>query len=230
MTYDPAFMNRPIAQLDYLHRPARRASCSTGATRSNNWPRIATTSRPRISSSSASSRPHRSRRPGASRSRCTPCFTENVRSHGGLPVRRASDGHLPEHSGRCRPSTLTRQDFRQGVGTRQTHRSSRRCRASPPMPPPHRRRSVYLPGQRPQLHRQLPEHAIKMPAEKSTRTVLSSPGRAVHSACRPRAGTAAREPCGTSGARMWIVLALAGASAALYVHSHGGPTRPCSGC
>ena len=62
---------------------------------------------------------------------------EHQEVHGGVPVRRAPDGHLPEHRRRAvRPSTPTpsRSSTRRLADAARRTGSSPRCRASPPRP------------------------------------------------------------------------------------------------
>ena len=117
---------------------------------------------------------------------------EREEVHGGVPLRRAPDGHLPEH-GRRAVDVLSGREARSST-------RSRGCAADAPADrqgaehrrlrlPPHHRPPVHLPGQRPELHRQLPEHAV----QDAGREVPAEPGagararRAVHPARRSRA-------------------------------------------
>jgi citrate synthase len=90
--------------------------------------------------------------------------------------------------------------------------------------PPQHRPAVRLPGQRPELHRQLPEHAV----QDDRAQVPAAPGarararRAVHPARRPRTELQHERDAGIGSSHVDPYSALAGAAAALYGPLHGG--------
>ena len=87
------------------------------------------------------------------------------------------------------------------------------------------RPAVHLPGQRAQLHRQLPEHAVQDDrAAIQAATRCSSARSTCSSSCTPiTSRTAARTRCAAIGSsQVDPYSALAGAAAALYGPLHGG--------
>ena len=116
---------------------------------------------------------------------------EHQEVHGGLPVRRPPDGHLPEHRRRAVDLLPGREEhLRQGLAAAPdapAHRQGaehRRLRVPPQHRPP-----VRLSRQRSELRRQLPEHAV----QDDRAEVSAEPGahararRALHPARRSRA-------------------------------------------
>ncbi len=88
---------------------------------------------------------------------------EHQEADGGLPVRRASDGHASEHRRRVLDVLSGRQeDLRRAVAQEadppadRQGADDRRLRL-----PPQHRAALRLSGQRSQLRRQLPEHAVQ---------------------------------------------------------------------
>ncbi|CAA9415920.1 MAG: Citrate synthase (si), partial [uncultured Nocardioides sp.] len=111
--------------------------------------------------------------------------------HGGIPLRRPPDGHAdglhrrpvdvlprrPQHQRRREPPPADRADDRQDAD------------AGRLVVPPHAGQAVRLPRQRPELHRQLPLHAVQdeRAAVRGRRAPGQGPRRALHPARRPRA-------------------------------------------
>jgi hypothetical protein len=120
---------------------------------------------------------------------------DGAREHPGVhrrvPLRRAPDGHPGEHRGGALDVLSRRQERRRpGVpppADLPPHRQDADARGLRVPPPP--RPALRLPGQRPQLRRQLPEHDV----QDDRGEVQAEPGaregarRAVHPARGPRA-------------------------------------------
>ena len=116
---------------------------------------------------------------------------EHQEVHGGVHLRRAPDGRVHQHRRRDVDLLSGRQaDLQCRIAAQadppadRENADHRRLRLSPQHRPP-----LRLPRQRPQLHRQLPEHAVQddrgeVPAEPEAR---ARPRRAVHPARRSRA-------------------------------------------
>ena len=116
---------------------------------------------------------------------------EHQEAHGGVPVRRAPDGDLPQHGRRALDVLSRRQaDLRQGVAAEADAPADcegaehRRLRV-----PPQHRTPVHLSRQRAELHRQLPEHAVQDDRAEVPPQSGAGAGarRAVHPARRSRA-------------------------------------------
>ena len=160
---------------------------------------------------------------------------ERQEADGGVPVRRASDGDLHQHR-RCAVHALSRRQA--GVRSAGAQpavpaagregREHRRLRVSPQHRP-----QLRLPGQRPHLHRQLPEHAV----QDDRGEVPPQPGagararRAVHPARRPRAELQHDRDAGRSAARTWIRIRPSPARRPRCGgRSTAARTKPCCGC
>ena len=116
---------------------------------------------------------------------------EHQEVHGGLQLRRPSDGRVRQHGRRAVDVLSRRQGHLRRRVAAQADRPADRQGADHRrlrLPPQHRP-ALRLPRQRPQLHRQLPEHAV----QDDRGEVHAEPGarararRAVHPARRPRA-------------------------------------------
>ena len=161
---------------------------------------------------------------------------EHQEVDGGLPVRRAPDGRSSSaRSARCRrfyPDAKNIFDKavaaaadapadRQGA-------EHRRLRVPPQHRPP-----LHLSRQRPELHRQLPEHAVQddraeVPAEPGARRARST----CSSSCTPiTSRTAARRRCGRSAARTSIrTRRWPARRRRSTVRCTAARTKPCCGC
>ena len=116
---------------------------------------------------------------------------EHQEADGGVPVRRAPDGRLPQHGRRVLDVLPGRQeDLRRAVAQEADPPADcqgadhRRLRLPPQHRPP-----LHLPRQRPELRRQLPEHAVpddgaEVPGQPGARAGARG---ALHPARRPRA-------------------------------------------
>ena len=193
MTYDPAFMNTAVVpQPHHLHRrrqghPALPRLPDRAAGRAQHLPRDRLPDPVRRAADG-----RRSCRTGRTRSRCTRWCTRTSRSSWRAspttPIRWA-----------CSSSTVGAMSTFYPDG-KQIFDAESRASADPAADrqdadhrglrlPPQHRPALRLPRQRPQLHRQLPEHAVQddraeVPAEPGARARAR---RAVHPARRPRA-------------------------------------------
>ena len=178
----------------------------------------------------------RSWRRGRIRSRCTRCCTRTSRSSwtasATTPTRWASSS---APSRRCRRSIRTAS-----TSSTTERRKLQILRLIAKMPtiaafayPPQHRAPLRLSRQRPQLHRQLPEHAVQDDREQ----VQAEPGaragarRAVHPARRPRAellhqrDARHRQLARRSRTRPWPARPRRSTA-----RCTAAPTRPCCGC
>ena len=111
--------------------------------------------------------------------------------HGGLPLRRPSHGHLPEHGGRAVDVLSRREaDLRRGrpaVAGGPAHRQGdqhRRLRL-----PSQPRQTLQLPRPGAHVHRQFSRHAVQGPraAVSARPRARAGAGHSLHPARRPRA-------------------------------------------
>ena len=192
MTYDPAFMNTANCRsAHHLHRrrqghPALPRLSDRAARRGKRLPRNRLPDPVRRAAD-------RGAAAGVDAGNHAPhdAPREHQEADGGLPVRRAPDGDLPQHRRRdVRLLSRRQEHLRQVVAAAADAPADRQGAEHRRLGlPPQHRPALRLSRQRPELHRQLPEHAV----QDDRAEVPAEPGadararRAVHPARRPRA-------------------------------------------
>ena len=160
---------------------------------------------------------------------------EHHEADGGVPVRRPPDGHVHQHGRRALDVLSRRQEhLLERVAAPADDSADRQgaddCRLRlPPLDRP----ALQPARQRPELHRQLPEHAVQDDrAEVHGRTRCSSARSTCSSSCTPTTSrTAARARCATSAARRPIRTRRSPAPRRRSTaRCTAAPTKPCCGC
>ena len=192
MTYDPAFTNTACCESRItLHRRRQRypalsriRHCRAGRELHISAGRLSADQRRAAHSGAGVSLAGRAPLPHVD-------LREHQEVHGRLPLRCASDGHAGEHGGRAFHVLSRFQERARCRDAESLHLSldrqnadHRRLCLPPPQGP-----ALSLSGARPQLHRELHEHAVEaQPSEVPDQSGAGArAGRAVHSARRSRA-------------------------------------------
>ena len=228
--YDPALMTTAVdVELDHRPRRRERDPPLPRATRSSSWPSSRPTSRSRTSSSTASCPPRSSSTRGSTTSRTTrsstrTCASASSRASTTTPIRW---GCSCPPSPRCRPSTPTPGEIHDPA-----NRYKQIVRLIAKMPTLaaacHRfsvGHAVRLPGQLPQLHRELPVDAVegRRAALRRQPGPRPAPSTCCSSSTPTTSRTAAPRRCAPSARPTPTrYVSTASAAAALYGPRHGG--------